>query len=969
MESADPSDVDVLDDLLHDVDGEGEDFEDAEAYFDTDADQDGEGGGDATMDNILSQLDAVTTLDEDETQADISEEFHDSTSVPFSPMPANDADKNTETISHSPIDGNGKELNNDPISQESKQSEQPSSLSGEDVVEAVLDLAKNAHLNEELTLPATNELEATIPTQEQEPPPPKSVENEEERSSGEMETDTEVLGGIPAHDVERDTSVNDTVVMAAPTIDSDADYKIETLDMPLAPLVHDTASEDNEKASDLAAVPPPAPTAVPLIVGSMNPVEDDNDDSDESQGEEDVESTILPPPLQLGNPDDEDEDVLEVNSAVVSSIQIEEKQRLPMRAQSTEQQPQAMKTVDDASTDEDSALLNALPNSKVDGTSAIDLSFGEEVRVAHVTTLEPGSPFSDIHKIAGGSRSSQLSVDATFGISYQSLRKKGDKGDELLVDEKKGSYSLPSGPAFPDEREFENEIELTSDLSFSVAGNTSPSKDDESSAHADDDEFSFDIEPAKSSTLSEDILKARRESLEAKKRKEEKELMEELKRATDEEKRVLENNKMTETVQADSTTAAAAAAADSDALSLSELHSMYKRGLGDQEVLMDEENKKGEGRQAPEVGRSMSVMGRIFSQTHGATDTIAEEVNGDDTDGEDNDRNVESPKADDENAEDTKTITEKSEADQAEWREIKLVQHRQSQEGEESGSVKAGNGPDAASVSRTSYAEAAGYYAETPDVMQHRDIIVSEDFPRASCLTCLSRPRLTFAGAIEERDRVFCIAATAFDAHNDVVVGVLQTIYKKITKSSRDVLLIGRHWEDIGFQGTDPSTDLRGCGVLSLLQILYLVESYPDLAHRFHALSQHPTRHFPFACVLINVTLQCVVALRSGVLYPECNKHASVLTGMNRLYVALASQLHDMIQSRTDEIPLIMKDVLDRGRSNPSKIIDEAFDGTALRPSRPAAAPSKTKTKTAERKESDNNLEFTEIGLQSVDEE
>jgi hypothetical protein len=69
-----------------------------------------------------------------------------------------------------------------------------------------------------------------------------------------------------------------------------------------------------------------------------------------------------------------------------------------------------------------------------------------------------------------------------------------------------------------------------------------------------------------------------------------------------------------------------------------------------------------------------------------------------------------------------------------------------------------------------------------------------------------------------------------------------------------------------------------------------------------------------------------------------------------------------------------MRDVLDRGRSAPAKVIDEAFDGSSLRPSRPAAASSSSKTtnskpKATERKESDNNLEFTEIGLHSVDEE
>eukprot|EP00644_Phytophthora_capsici_P017794 jgi/Phyca11/511811/fgenesh2_kg.PHYCAscaffold_100_\ len=84
---------------------------------------------------------------------------------------------------------------------------------------------------------------------------------------------------------------------------------------------------------------------------------------------------------------------------------------------------------------------------------------------------------------------------------------------------------------------------------------------------------------------------------------------------------------------------------------------------------------------------------------------------------------------------------------------------------------------------------------------------------------------------------------------------------------------------------------------------------------------------------------------------------------MNRLYVALTSKLHDAIQSRSDEIPLVMKDILDRGRGNPIKAIDEAFDGHSLRPSRPVPA---SKAKVSERKKEDNNVNFTEIGLHAI---
>lgn len=462
----------------------------------------------------------------------------------------------------------------------------------------------------------------------------------------------------------------------------------------------------------------------------MNPVEDHNDDSDGSQGEDDDESTPAPPPLQLNDPDDDDEDVLEVDAAVVSTLEIEQKQRMEKRAE-TDQQVSKPRDQPATADKEDNALLKALPSVNASDTSAIDLSFGEEVRVAHVTTLEPSSPFSDIHKMAGGANATKLSADATFGISYQSMRK---KADEPHAAEDDGGYSLPSGPAFPDEREFENEMELTSDLSFSVAtaGSASPSK-------AEEDEFAFDIKPAAElNLLSEDELRARRESLEAQKRREEEELLKELKRATDEEKKLIESNKAAETAQAEPVAVGATdAAVEPDVLSLTELHSIYKRGLGDQEVLMDENESADATKttESPEIGRSMSVMGRIFSQTQGATETIAEEADGD----EDSEENVEDHGGSDianavgDNAEDTKTITEKSDVDEAsEWREIKLVQHRQTQEDSGSGSpAKTNNGSETASVSRITYAEAAGYYAETPDVMQHRDIIVSEDFPVA----------------------------------------------------------------------------------------------------------------------------------------------------------------------------------------------------------------------------------------------
>ncbi|KPA80067.1 hypothetical protein ABB37_05080 [Leptomonas pyrrhocoris] len=48
-------------------------------------------------------------------------------------------------------------------------------------------------------------------------------------------------------------------------------------------------------------------------------------------------------------------------------------------------------------------------------------------------------------------------------------------------------------------------------------------------------------------------------------------------------------------------------------------------------------------------------------------------------------------------------------------------------------------------------------------------------------------------------------------------------------------------WELIGFQGSNPATDVRATGVLGVLQLLYLVDYYPVFAKRLWDLCQNPS--------------------------------------------------------------------------------------------------------------------------------
>lgn len=75
---------------------------------------------------------------------------------------------------------------------------------------------------------------------------------------------------------------------------------------------------------------------------------------------------------------------------------------------------------------------------------------------------------------------------------------------------------------------------------------------------------------------------------------------------------------------------------------------------------------------------------------------------------------------------------------------------------------------------------------------------------------------------------------------------------------------VGPHWEELGFQRDDPSTDLRGSGLLGLLHLLAFAETDARRARRVLARAQDPRYGFPLAVVSINATKWTLDAVRSG---------------------------------------------------------------------------------------------------------
>jgi len=157
----------------------------------------------------------------------------------------------------------------------------------------------------------------------------------------------------------------------------------------------------------------------------------------------------------------------------------------------------------------------------------------------------------------------------------------------------------------------------------------------------------------------------------------------------------------------------------------------------------------------------------------------------------------------------------------------------------------------------------------------------------------LNPPELRMKG---ERDRIFCLALKPLDNQETIHAKFLTTIYQKLTKQPLvKCPRYGNHWEEIGFQGTDPATDLRGVGILGLYQLLFLVLS-PDtekLANQIYALSLDRRQQFPFCVMGTNVTQIAIQTLREGHLNKEFNKRGqSVLRLFNLFYAGLYYKLY-----------------------------------------------------------------------------
>ncbi|XP_066123648.1 ELMO domain-containing protein 3 isoform X6 [Saccopteryx bilineata] len=191
---------------------------------------------------------------------------------------------------------------------------------------------------------------------------------------------------------------------------------------------------------------------------------------------------------------------------------------------------------------------------------------------------------------------------------------------------------------------------------------------------------------------------------------------------------------------------------------------------------------------------------------------------------------------------------------------------------------------------------------------------------------CLFGPPKLHQGLREERDLVLTIAQCGLDSQDPVHGRVLQTIYKKLTGSRFDCALHGDHWEDLGFQGANPATDLRGAGFLALLHLLYLVMDSKTLlmAQEILRLSRHHIQQFPFCLMSVNITRIVIQALREECLSRECNRQQKVIPVVNSFYAATflhLAHIWKMQQKTISDSGFVLKDLEVLAKKSPRQLL------------------------------------------------
>lgn len=95
---------------------------------------------------------------------------------------------------------------------------------------------------------------------------------------------------------------------------------------------------------------------------------------------------------------------------------------------------------------------------------------------------------------------------------------------------------------------------------------------------------------------------------------------------------------------------------------------------------------------------------------------------------------------------------------------------------------------------------------------------------------------LNNAALVRERDSLFAVARCPLNNSEPLHRRALSTLFRALVPRAADesdeVPRTGLHWDLIGFQGTDPASDLRGAGIFVLVTVHLPTVRVPTLREK-----------------------------------------------------------------------------------------------------------------------------------------
>lgn len=189
---------------------------------------------------------------------------------------------------------------------------------------------------------------------------------------------------------------------------------------------------------------------------------------------------------------------------------------------------------------------------------------------------------------------------------------------------------------------------------------------------------------------------------------------------------------------------------------------------------------------------------------------------------------------------------------------------------------------------------------------------------------CLE-PRLS-ASILTERDHIIAFTKVKYDPTNEFHFRMIHTIYTIMTNEP-ECRQKGSHWETIGFQSTDPSTDLRSVGMLGVLQILAFITFHKEfLVKGVLPLLKIDEYTFPLCASLLGITKEAVTALRSGKLNSMIRETKSVINCLNNYYFAIFFKffmVYKLNNLTISDYGHIFPTIVEECHQNPEKTVSE----------------------------------------------